>query len=126
MVPLNLETPCLSETTEVINEISVKLPSQFLIPKIPASFDDNFNHLTMNNITEVEKFKPERTFEKTINDIKDNHLKSITYIATNLSAINLNKSPSSSEYLKDNLMHLSSMHSKGNTQLKFENVPDLQ
>ena len=41
----------------------------------------------MNNRIEAEKFEPETTFEKTINDIKDNHLKSITSIAMNLLAI---------------------------------------
>ena len=41
----------------------------------------------MNSIIEVEKFEPEPTFEKTINEIKDNHLKSIASFATNPSAI---------------------------------------
>ena len=34
----------------------------------------------MNIIIEVEMFEPEPTFENTINDIKANHLKSITSI----------------------------------------------
>ena len=34
LVPINSQTPCLSETTEIINEISVKLPSQFLFIKL--------------------------------------------------------------------------------------------
>ena len=41
----------------------------------------------MNNSFETEKFEPELTFEETINDIKDNHLKSISSAATNPSAI---------------------------------------
>ena len=41
----------------------------------------------MNNIFELAKFKPEPTFEKTINDIKDDNLKIIAYASTNISAI---------------------------------------
>ena len=43
------KTPCLSEATEVINEVSVKLPLQFLIGKITTSFDKNLDLLSMNN-----------------------------------------------------------------------------
>ena len=74
LVPLNLETLCLSEATEVINEISVKIPSQLLISKIPASFDENFEQISMNSIFKVAKFEPEPTFANTINEIIDNHL----------------------------------------------------
>ena len=41
----------------------------------------------MNIRIEVEKFEPGPTFEKTINDIKNYHLKGIAYAATNLPAI---------------------------------------
>ena len=41
----------------------------------------------MNNSFEAEKFEIEPTFENTINDIKDNHLKSINSTAMNTSAI---------------------------------------
>ena len=41
----------------------------------------------MNSRIEVEKFEPEPTFENTINEIKDDHLKSITSIDMNVSAI---------------------------------------
>ena len=41
----------------------------------------------MNSRIEVKIFEPEPTFEKTINDIKDNHLESIASTAMNLSAI---------------------------------------
>ena len=41
----------------------------------------------MNNSFEAEKFEPYPTFEKTINEIKDNHLKSISSAAKNSSAI---------------------------------------
>ena len=41
----------------------------------------------MNNKFEAEKFEPEPTFEKTINDIRDNHLKIIAFSAINLSDI---------------------------------------
>ena len=40
----------------------------------------------MNGRNEVAKFEPGPTFEKTINEIKDNHLKSITSTTMNLSA----------------------------------------
>ena len=41
----------------------------------------------MNNSTEVAKFKTGPTFEKNINEIKDNHLKSIASAVMNISAI---------------------------------------
>ena len=41
----------------------------------------------MNSSTEVAKFKPEPTFEKDINEIKNDHLKSIAPAAMSLSAI---------------------------------------
>ena len=41
----------------------------------------------MNIRIEVEKFEPGPTFEKTINDIKNYHLKGIASAATNLPAI---------------------------------------
>ena len=41
----------------------------------------------MNSRTEVEKFEPVPTLEKTINEIKDNHLESIVSSAMNLSSI---------------------------------------
>ena len=40
LVPLNPKIQCLSEVTEVINEISVKITSQVLISKITTSFDE--------------------------------------------------------------------------------------
>ena len=87
LVTLNSKTSCLSEVTEVINEILVKLPSQFLIPKITASFDNNFDQLSMNNRFKATKFEPDPIFENTINEIKDNHLKSIASSDMNVSAI---------------------------------------
>ena len=87
MITLNSKIPCLSEATEVINEISVKLPSQLLITKSTTSFDNNLYPLSMNNIFEAENFEPEPAFENTINEIKDDHMKSIVSATTNLSAI---------------------------------------
>ena len=52
---------------------------------------------------EVENFKPEPTFEKTINEIKANHLKTITSIDMDVSDITTKKSSLSSEHLKINL-----------------------
>ena len=62
LVPINSLTLCLSEATEVINEISVNIPSQMLISKIPASFDKNFEQLSMNSIIDIETFETEPTF----------------------------------------------------------------
>ena len=83
MVILSSKTPCLLEATKVIDEISVNIPSQLLISKNTTSFDENFDPLSMNSRTKVAKFEPGPTFEKTINEIKDNHLKIITSIAMN-------------------------------------------
>ena len=41
----------------------------------------------MNKIFEASTFEPDRKFENTIIEIKDNHLKRIAYAATNKSAI---------------------------------------
>ena len=59
----------------MINIILVKLPSKFLIYKITTSFDKNFDPLSMKSGIEVVKLEPGPTFETTIIDIKDNHLK---------------------------------------------------
>ena len=97
-------------------------------------FVNNIEHLIMNSRIEVAKFEPELTFEKTVNNNKDNHLKSIMSIAMNLSAITSNKPYLYSEHLKPDLVpwillqlpgkspqytnHFPSMYPKGNTQLK--------
>ena len=75
LVTINSKTPCLSESTGVINEISVNLLSQFLISKNTTSYEILFNQLSMINSVEAETLEPVSTFESTINDIKDNHLK---------------------------------------------------
>ena len=77
----------------MINEISFKFPSQFLITKITTSFDNNFYPLCINNSFEAEKFELDPTFENTINEIKDNNLKSIASDATD---------PSAKTYFEDN------------------------
>ena len=73
----------------MINEISVKIPLKFIIYKITTSFDNNFKQLSMNSIIEVAKVESGPTFEKTLSEIKDNHLKIIASNAMNLSAITL-------------------------------------
>ena len=88
----------------------------------------------MNSRIEATKFEPETTFEKNIDDIKADHVKSITSLNMNLLAITSNKTYLSSEHLNVNLMpwivlqlpikppqftkHLSYMHLKGNIQLQ--------
>ena len=52
-------------------------------------FGNHFKHLSMNSSFEVAKLKPEPTFAKTTNEIKDNHLKSIASTTINPSAITL-------------------------------------
>ena len=47
-------------------------------PSAITSFDNNFDQLSTNSSFEAEKFAPDQKFEKTINNIKDNHLKIIT------------------------------------------------
>ena len=47
----------------------------------------NFKQLSMNRRIEVAKFEPGPTFEKTINEIKHNHLKIIASTSINISAI---------------------------------------
>ena len=71
----------------MINEISVNLTSQFIIHKTTSSFDENFDPLGMNSRIEVAKFYPGQTFERTINEIKYNHLKIIASSDINLSYI---------------------------------------
>ena len=89
----------------------------------------------MKNSFEAEKIEPKQTFEKTINGIKANHLKSITSIDINVSAITSNKTSLSSEHLKPDIMpwillkppekspqfinHLFSIYPNGNTQLQI-------
>ena len=52
-------------------------------------FGENIEQIIMNRIIEVVKIKPEPTFEKTTNYIKENHLKSISSADMNLSSITL-------------------------------------
>ena len=89
----------------------------------------------MNSIIEAEKFEPETTFENTINEIKDVNLKIINSLHMNLSAITPNKPSLSYEHSIANCMpwivlqspgkspqftkYFSSMHPKGNNQLKI-------
>ena len=63
-------------------------------------FYKNLEQLSINSRIQVEKFEPEPTFEKTINDIKTNNLKSITSIDMNVSSITSIKTSSSYEHLK--------------------------
>ena len=111
------------------------IASAAMNPPAIKLFDDNFDPLSTKNNFEAAKFEPEPTFDNTIHDIKDNYLKNITSIDTNVSYITLNQLSLSSEHLKYNLMpwilllspeklaeftkDLSSMKSKGNTQLQL-------
>ena len=50
-------------------------------------FDEKNYQISMNNSFESEFFETDPKFERTIHDIKDNRLKSISSASTNLSAI---------------------------------------
>ena len=50
-----------------------------------TSFANNFKHFGMKRRIEAAKFEPRPTFEKTIKEIKDNHIKSISSADMNLS-----------------------------------------
>ena len=65
------------------------IPSAAINISAIISFDKNIDLISMNNSFEAEKSGPEPTFENTINDIKDYHLKTIASAAMNPSAINL-------------------------------------
>ena len=52
-----------------------------------TSFDEKNYQISMNNSFESEFFETDPKFERTIHDIKDNRLKSISSASTNLSAI---------------------------------------
>ena len=56
-----------------------------------TSFDENFDLISMKNSFEAANFEPEQTFENTINEIKANHLKSITSINMDVSYITSNE-----------------------------------
>ena len=73
----------------MINEISVKLPPQFLIYIINIYFDENFKQLSIKSSIKVEHFEPGPIFDNNINYIKDNYLEGITTDTMNLSSINL-------------------------------------
>ena len=58
----------------------------------------------MNSKFESEKFNIEPIFDKTLNDIKGQHLKIITSIDMTALAIASNKSSLSCEHLKSNIV----------------------
>ena len=63
------------------------IASAAINPSDITYFDETFDPICIKNIFESAKFEPEPTFENTINEIKDNHIKSITSAAMNISAI---------------------------------------
>ena len=84
----------LSEATKVLKEISVNFPSQSIVQekykyKISAYFQENFGQISITRRIEAENFELDPTFEKTVNEIKKIHLKSIIFIDMNLLAITL-------------------------------------
>ena len=71
----------------------------------------------MNNSFKASKVEPEPTFENTINEIKDNHMKSITSAAMNISAIT-----SSDEKIDPLSMNNSFEAAKFEPEPTFENI----
>ena len=67
-------------------------------------FDEKIDTICINNSFEAEKSEPEPIFENTINEIKSNHLESVTSIGMNVSAITSDKPSASYEHLKSGLM----------------------
>ena len=91
-------------------------------PSAITFFEEYFDPLFNNKRIEATKFEPETTFENTMNYIKANHLKSITSIDMNLSAITSNKPSFCSEHLKFDLMPwilLQSLESYQNSPIIF-------
>ena len=88
---------------KTINDIKYNYPKSIASTAMNLSdinlIDKNLEQIGMNNRIEVEKFEPETTFEKNINEIKANNLKSITSIDINLSAFTLEKPYISSQHL---------------------------
>ena len=73
--------PSFENTINYIKDNNLKIiPSATTNPSDITSIEDYFDQLCINNKFESEKFEQEPTFEKNINDIKANHLKSITSI----------------------------------------------
>ena len=89
MVTLNSKITYFLEDTGVINEISCNNPSYFLINKIPTSFKNNFDQISMKISFESAEFEAEPKFDKIINSIKYSHLESIASAVTDLSDITL-------------------------------------
>ena len=84
--------PTFEKTTNYIKDNHLKIISSADMNLSAITlFGDNLEQISMNSIIEVAKLKPEPTFEKTNNEIKDNHLKNITSIDMNLSSITSKK-----------------------------------
>ena len=82
--------PTFEITINEIKHIHLKIINSTAVNSSAiTSFDENFYSICINNSFKAEHFEPEPTLEKTINEIKANHLKSITSIYMNVSAINL-------------------------------------
>ena len=86
-------------------------------PPAITSFDNNFDLIRINNSFEAAKFEPEPTFKMIINEIKDNHMKSITSAYMNISAIT-----SSDEKIDPLSMNNSFEAAKFEPEPTFENI----
>ena len=82
--------PTFAKTTNEIKYNHLKsIASTTMNLSAITLFVENIEQLIMNSSIEVSKLKPEPTFAKTTNYIKDNNLKSISSADMNLSAITL-------------------------------------
>ena len=68
------------------NHLKIIASAAMNIPTI-TSFVKNFKQISMNRRNEIEKFEPGPSFEKFINEIKHDNLKSIDSTAMNISYI---------------------------------------
>ena len=106
--------PTFEKTTNYIKDNHLRIISSSAMNLSAITlFDKNLEQLSMNITIEVVKFKSEPTFEKTTNEIKDNHLKNITSIDMNVSSITSNKHSLSSEHLKSGIMPYILLQSPG-------------
>ena len=63
----------------MLNETPNKFASQLIVQKkhiykIPASFDEQFESITMSSRIEAEKFEPETIFENKVDKIKSDRI----------------------------------------------------
>ena len=99
---------CPSESTEVlmVNQIIfiTIIVQENNVSKLPTSFEEYFEQIGTNRESKEEKFEPKTKFEKNIDEIKADHMKIITSIDMNISAIVSKKTYYFYKHLNTNIM----------------------